>query len=61
VSVDLPAERRVDLEYTDPDGATAICTNSEVATATIRLSDGRSSTAETLVGRAHAEVGRRDA
>ncbi len=64
VEVTVPPDRSVRLTYTDPDGATATCTNSEVATAVIVLERlaGRRWTEErawTLDGTAHAEVGTR--
>jgi hypothetical protein len=55
VDVSLPAERRVALGYVDPDGSTATCTNSERASATVRLDDRT----WRLDGTAHAEVGAR--
>jgi hypothetical protein len=59
VDVTLPADRSVSIAYTDPDGSTATCTNSEVADATVVLRRrGRRRTWE-LGGRAHAEIGRR--
>jgi hypothetical protein len=63
VTVALPAERSVSLTYTDPDGSTATCTNSEVADATVTLGPlgrgvGRERRWE-IIGRAHAETGRR--
>jgi hypothetical protein len=59
VRVSLPAAEVVALRYVDPDGSTATCTNSERASATIRLTaDGRERRWE-LDGVAHAEVGLR--
>ena len=59
----VPPERSVRLGYTDPDGATATCTNSERASAEIALEsyDGgwRTERRWTLDGTAHAEVGTR--
>lgn len=55
VEVNIPSQRAVTLTYTDPDGSTATCTNSEVADATV-VFRGRS---WDLAGRAHAEIGRR--
>lgn len=59
VDVRLPADGCVALDYTDPDGATAVCTNSERATATITLTDGGATRRWHLDGTAHAEVGTR--
>lgn len=64
VEVSLPADRSVVLGYTDPDGATATCTNSERATADVRLDRlGRTGWQRErdwrLQGTAHAEIGRR--
>jgi hypothetical protein len=59
VEVELPAGRTVELEYVDPDGATAVCTNSEVASASIRLDRAGEVREWHLDRRAHAEVGRR--
>jgi hypothetical protein len=65
VHVDLPAERCVARGYTDPDGATATCTNSERADAEVvleRCRGRRRWVAErswTLAGTAHAEIGTR--
>ena len=64
VEVDLevtqPPERCVSIDYTDPNGATATCTNTERAdlALTLRWQDGRSRTWR-LDGTAHAEIGRR--
>lgn len=59
VEVELPAAGTVSLRYVDPDGATATCTNSEIATARVTLA-GRTGTAVwNAEGTAHAEVGRR--
>lgn len=68
VDVELPTERCVALDYTDPDGATATCTNSERANAEVHLEylgtrragDQRDGTRRwTLSGTAHAEIGTR--
>ena len=59
VGVTLPPERSVALRYTDPDGSTATCTNSEVADATVVLRQRGRVRSWELRGRAHAEVGRR--
>ena len=61
--VQIPPERSVAIGYTDPDGATATCTNSERASAliTVESYDGgwRMERQWTLDGTAHAEVGLR--
>lgn len=62
VDVTIPPERSVNVSYTDPDGATATCTNSAIADAHISYSaadaDGWQRFREWhLEGRAHAEVG----
>ena len=64
VEVSLPPERCVVLGYTDPDGATATCTNTERADTRITLDrlGGRGWSSERsweLNGTAHAEIGRR--
>lgn len=63
VDVTLPPGGTVRLEYTDPDGASAYCTNSERANATVRLDrwKGRwhAEGSWELDGTAHAEVGSR--
>jgi hypothetical protein len=63
VDVTLPPEASVALGYTDPDGATATCTNSERADADIvvqRWDDGwHDDRRWSLRGTAHAEVGTR--
>jgi hypothetical protein len=64
VDVELPPDRCVVLGYTDPDGATATCTNTERADARITLDrlGPRGWTRERsweLTGTAHAEIGRR--
>jgi hypothetical protein len=61
--VTIHRERAVSLEYVDPDGTTATCTNSELADAEISL-EGRRSRWEvpgrwSLTGTAHSEVGTR--
>ena len=38
IRVDQPADRCVSLQYTDPDGATAVCTNTEQADIHIEIS-----------------------
>ena len=61
--VTVPPDASVTLGYTDPDGATATCTNSERADAEIvlqRWDDGwRDDRRWSLRGTAHAEVGTR--
>lgn len=63
VDVGIPSAQAVSVGYVDPDGATATCTNSEVADAEIVLEHRRSrwETAATwnLRGTAHAEIGTR--
>ena len=59
IDVSLPAGRSMALSYTDPDGSTATCTNSEVADATIAVRRGGRVRTWELSGRAHAEIGRR--
>ncbi len=59
VEVTLPSDGCVALQYTDPDGATATCTNSERASATVTLSGKRPTRTWHLDGTAHAEVGTR--
>ncbi|ORV09909.1 hypothetical protein [Mycobacterium celatum] len=53
IRVDQPADRCVSLGYTDPDGATAVCTNTEQADVYVELGERRWS----VLG--HAEVGLR--
>ncbi|WAC90964.1 hypothetical protein [Mycobacterium sp. Aquia_213] len=62
VRVDQPEERCVSLRYTDPDGATAVCTNTEQADIHIEIShrEGRTRVVDhswSVLG--HAEVGLR--
>lgn len=63
VDVDIPGDQAVSLGYEDPDGATATCTNSEVADAEVVLEHRRSrwetAAAWRLCGTAHAEIGTR--
>lgn len=59
VDVRLPEGASVALRYVDPDGATATCTNSERATATVTVEDGAGTKQWQLDGVAHAEVGHR--
>ncbi|GAB4594061.1 hypothetical protein MOKP4_03790 [Mycobacterium avium subsp. hominissuis] len=55
IRADLPPERCVSLGYTDPDGGTAVCTNTERADIRVEIDDRRWS----VLG--HAEVGLRGA
>jgi hypothetical protein len=55
IRVDQPPERCVSLGYTDPDGNTAVCTNTEQADIHIEIDDRRWS----VLGTGHAEVGLR--
>ena len=62
VEVTLPPERCVAVDYRDPDGRTAVCTNSARADATVVLEEQRGGAWTVkhrweLAGRAHAEVG----
>ena len=63
VKVLVPPEASVSLGYTDPDGASATCINSERASAQITLEvyDGgwRTERNWALDGTAHTEVGTR--
>ncbi|WP_338674853.1 hypothetical protein V1460_19060 [Streptomyces sp. SCSIO 30461] len=65
VEVDQPAERTLALDYTDPDGARAVCRNTERADAHAVLErrrwggSWRIEAEWTLTGTAHAEVGTR--
>jgi hypothetical protein len=64
VAAELPRERCVVLGYTDPDGATATCTNTERANVTVRVEQlgvrgWRTRHEWTLRGTAHAEIGTR--
>ncbi|MFF4258387.1 hypothetical protein ACFY1L_45090 [Streptomyces sp. NPDC001663] len=63
VQVTQPADRTLALDYRDPDGAPAVCSNSESADATILLErwwgHWRTEASWTLEGTAHAEVGDR--
>ena len=56
IRVDQPADRCVSLEYTDPDGATVVCTNTEQADVHVEIGDRRWS----VLGTGHAEVGLRE-
>jgi hypothetical protein len=55
IRVDQPEKRCVSLQYTDPDGATAVCTNTEQADVHIEIGDRSWS----VPGTGHAEVGLR--
>jgi hypothetical protein len=57
IRVDQPENRCVSLQYTDPDGATAVCTNTEQADIHVELGERRWS----VLGTGHAEVGLRGA
>lgn len=57
IRVDQPEKRCVSLGYTDPDGATAVCTNTEQADIHVEVGDRRWA----VVGTGHAEVGLRGA
>ncbi|MEU0435596.1 hypothetical protein ABZ153_28870 [Streptomyces sp. NPDC006290] len=63
VEVNQPAERTLTLEYRDPDGARAVCRNSESADARIVLErwwgHWRPEASWVLDGTAHAEAGER--
>jgi hypothetical protein len=60
VDVVLPTDQRVELVYTDPDGSTATCSNSERASATVVVENrGGAPSRWHLDARAHAEVGTR--
>ncbi|HET9875278.1 MAG TPA: hypothetical protein VFQ37_05865 [Mycobacterium sp.] len=55
IRVDQHPERCVSLRYTDPDGATAVCTNTEQADVYVEIGDRSWS----VLGTGHAEVGLR--
>lgn len=57
IRVDQQPERCVSLGYTDPDGATAVCTNTEQADIHVEVDDRSWS----VIGTGHAEVGLRGA
>ncbi|MEU6253997.1 hypothetical protein [Streptomyces sp. NPDC047043] len=63
IQVTQPADRTLALDYRDPDGAPAVCRNSESADAAILLErwwgHWRTEASWTLEGTAHAEVGDR--
>jgi hypothetical protein len=60
ISVTQPPEATLAMDYTDPDGAKAVCHNSERADATIVLDGPSGRRTWQLDGTAHAEVGTRD-
>ena len=55
IRVDQPPEKCVSLGYTDPDGATAVCTNTEQADIHVEVGERRWS----VLGTGHAEIGLR--
>ncbi|SOJ53219.1 hypothetical protein MSIMFB_00719 [Mycobacterium simulans] len=55
IRVDQPPDRCVSLQYTDPDGGKAVCTNTEQADIHIDIDDRHWS----VLGTGHAEVGLR--
>lgn len=57
IRIDQPPEKCVSLNYTDPDGGEAVCTNTEQADVHIEIGDRRWS----VLGTGHAEVGLRGA
>lgn len=57
IRVEQPPDRCVSLSYIDPDGATAVCTNTEQADVHVEAGERRWS----VLGTGHAEVGLRDA
>jgi len=64
VSVDQPLDRCVSLDYFDPDGAHAVCTNTERADVDITIEAGRGKSRRIerhwhLTGTGHSEVGLR--
>ena len=60
IRVDQPADRCVSLGYTDPDGAAAVCTNTEQANVDVEISRGGLVERRwSLHGTGHAEVGLR--
>lgn len=64
VEVTIPEDEAVALDYADPDGAPAVCTNSERADASITVDRlhgrrWRNEAVWVLEGTAHAEIGRR--
>ncbi len=62
IRVDQPPQRCVALRYVDPDGSTAVCTNTEQADVHVELrGGGRPRRAWSVLGAGHAEVGLRGA
>ncbi len=60
IEVHQPPQRCVSIEYTDPDGATATCTNTEQADLRLNLRTQRGVERTWQIdGVAHAEIGRR--
>lgn len=57
IRIDQPPDRCVSLQYTDPDGAAAVCTNTEQADIHVEVGDRHWS----VLGTGHAEVGLRGA
>ena len=57
IRVDQAEQRSVSLGYTDPDGAAAVCTNTEQADIHVEIDDRSWS----VIGTGHAEVGLRGA
>ncbi|WP_421841516.1 hypothetical protein [Mycobacterium sp.] len=55
IRVDQPENKCVSLRYTDPDGATAVCTNTEQADVYVEVGDRTWS----VLGTGHSEVGLR--
>ena len=55
IRIDQPPDRCVSLQYTDPDGGRAVCTNTEQADIHIEIDERRWS----VLGTGHAEVGLR--
>ncbi|QLL08179.1 hypothetical protein [Mycobacterium vicinigordonae] len=55
IRVDQPPQRCVSLQYTDPDGGTCVCTNTEQADVYVEINDRQWS----VLGTGHAEVGLR--
>src|SRR6185312_14077982 len=55
IRIDQPTEKCVSLQYTDPDGGRAVCTNTEQADVHIEIDDRQWS----VLGTGHAEVGLR--
>lgn len=55
IRIDQPPEKCVSLQYTDPDGGQAVCTNTEQADIHVEIDDRQWS----VLGTGHAEVGLR--